>query len=147
MSFRPTTYRAFDETFTDGVKMLLVANVVVFVVQQLAPPWFTQLFGLRASDVVTELRVWQPFTYMFLHGGFFHVFFNLLVLWMMGTEVERFWGRREFLKYYVICGLGAAALAFVFAWDALVIGASGAVFGVMVAFALMFPQRTIYLCS
>lgn len=144
MAFHTGTYRPFDATFPDGVKLLLIANALVYVVQTLAPPWFTLLFGLRPADVVGRLFLWQPLTYMFLHGGFFHVLFNLLILWMMGGEVERFWGKREFLRYYGICGLGAAALAFVFAYDGLVIGASGAVFGVMTAFALMFPERTIY---
>ncbi|MFN2433282.1 MAG: rhomboid family intramembrane serine protease [Gemmatimonadota bacterium] len=145
MALRTTPYRPFDATFPQGVKWLLIACAGVFVVQTFAPAWFTALFGLQPAAVVHELWVWQPFTYMFLHGGLFHLLFNLLVLWMMGGEVERFWGRSEFLRYYVICGLGAAALAFVFAFDGLVIGASGAVFGVMVAFALMFPNRLIYI--
>lgn len=144
MTFRPTTYRPFDQAFPEGVRFLLIANGLVYVAQQLAPAWFTLLFGLRPADVVGELRIWQPLTYMFLHGGLLHLLFNLLILWMMGGEVERFWGKREFLKYYLLCGLGAAALAFVFAYDRIVIGASGAVFGVMVAFGLMFPERTIY---
>jgi membrane associated rhomboid family serine protease len=145
MAFRGTTYRPFDATFPQGVKLLLIANAAVFVLQYLLPPWFTLLFGLQPADVVGKLRVWQPLTYMFLHGGVFHLLFNLLIIWMMGAEVERFWGKREFLKYYLLCGLGAAALGFVFAYHSLVIGASGAVFGIMVAFGLMFPDRTIYL--
>lgn len=145
MAYRSTTYRPFDAVFPEGVKLLLIANVAVFLLQRLLPPGFTLLLGLRPADVVGELRLWQPLTYMFLHGGLLHALFNLLILWMMGSEVERFWGKREFLRYYVVCGLGAAALAFVFAYDNLVIGASGAVFGVMVAFALMFPERTIYI--
>jgi rhomboid family protein len=146
MAYRTTTtyYRPFDETFPEGVKLLLIANVTAFVLQQVVPA-LTPLFGLTPAQVVGRLRVWQPLTYMFLHGGLLHLLFNLLVLWMMGGEVERFWGKREFLRYYFICGLGAAALAFVFAWDRLVIGASGAIFGVMVAFAILFPNRIIYL--
>jgi membrane associated rhomboid family serine protease len=145
MSFRAGTYRPFDATFPQGVKLLLIANVVAFVLQQFLPAWFTLLLGLRPVDVIERLRLWQPLTYMFLHGDAFHLLFNLLIVWMMGGEVERFWGKREFLKYYLLCGLGAAALAFVFAYQSLVIGASGAVFGVLVAFGLMFPERTIYL--
>jgi membrane associated rhomboid family serine protease len=145
MAYRTTTYyRPFDETFPEGVKLLLIANAAAFVLQ-LIVPGLTPLFGLTPADVVGRLRLWQPVTYMFLHGGIFHILFNLLILWMMGGEVERFWGKREFLRYYFICGLGAAALAFVFAWDRLVIGASGAIFGVMVAFARLFPDRIIYL--
>lgn len=145
MAFRTTAYRPFEATFPQGVKLLLIANAVGFVLQTLLPTWFTLLFGLRPVDVLTELRVWQPFTYMFLHGGLFHLLFNLLVLWMMGGEVERFWGKAQFLRYYLICGLGAAVLAFAFAFRGLVIGASGAVFGVMIAFAMMFPNRLIYI--
>ncbi len=145
MAYRSATYyRPFDETFPAGVKLLLIANGVAFVLQQILP-WVTPVLGLRPADLVHRLRLWQPVTYMFLHGGVLHLLFNSLILWMMGGEVERFWGKREFLRYYLICGLGAAALAFVFAYDALVIGASGAVFGVMVAFALLFPNRIIYL--
>ena len=144
MAFRATTYRPFDQTFPEGVKALLIANAVVFVVQQFAPAWFTTLFGLIPAEVVRG-RLWQPFTYMFLHGGLLHLLFNLLILWMMGGEVERFWGKREFLTFYFVCGLGAALLAFVFAYDSVVIGASGAIFGVMVAFATMFPDRLIYI--
>jgi membrane associated rhomboid family serine protease len=145
MAYRSATYyRPFDETFPAGVKLLLIANGVVFVLQQIVP-WVTPVLGLRPADVVHHLRLWQPVTYMFLHGGLLHLLFNSLILWMMGGEVERFWGKREFLRYYLICGLGAAALAFVFAYDGLVIGASGAIFGVMVAFALLFPNRIIYL--
>jgi membrane associated rhomboid family serine protease len=145
MAYRTSTYyRPFDATFPEGVKWLLVANVAAFLLQQIAG-WVTPLFGLTPALVVGRLWVWQPITYMFLHGGLFHLLFNLLILWMMGGEIERFWGKREFLRYYLVCGLGAAALAFVFAWDRLVIGASGAIFGIMVAFALMFPDRTIYL--
>ncbi|MBA2564132.1 MAG: rhomboid family intramembrane serine protease [Gemmatimonadetes bacterium] len=148
MSFRTSTYRPFDATFPEGVRLLLIVNAAAFVLQFLSSSAgipFTELLGLRPADVLVRLRLWQPLTYMFLHGGFFHLFFNLLVLWMMGSEVERFWGKREFLRYYLTCGLGAAALAFAFAYGSLLIGASGAVFGVMVAFALMFPDRVIYL--
>ena len=151
MAFRTTTststWHPADEVFPRGVRALLVVTLLVYVVQQLAPPAFTLLLGLRPADVVGELRLWQPFTYMFLHGGFLHVLFNLLVLWMMGSAIERLWGTREFVTYYLACGLGAAALAFAlpWTWDRLVIGASGAIFGVLTAFAVLFPHRTIYL--
>jgi membrane associated rhomboid family serine protease len=146
MAYRTSTtyYRLFDEAVPEGVKLLLIANVLAFVIQQLVPG-VTAIFGLTPADVMGRLRVWQPLTYMFLHGGVLHLLFNMLVLWMMGGEVERLWGKREFLRYYFLCGLGAAALAFLFAWNRLVIGASGAIFGVMVAFAMLFPNRIIYL--
>jgi membrane associated rhomboid family serine protease len=139
-----------------GVKVLLIANAAAYALQAFpgllsyldwAAGWnraVVATFGLRPAEVLFGLRIWQPVTYAFLHGGLFHLLFNLLVLWMMGGEVERFWGRREFLRYYLVCVLGAAAMAFVFAFDGRVIGASGGVFGVMTAFALMFPRRLIY---
>jgi membrane associated rhomboid family serine protease len=144
MTYRTaTSYRPFDAIIPPGVKLLIVANVAVFLLQ-IVVRGITPLLGLTPALVVHRLFVWQPLTYMFLHGGAFHLLFNMVILWMMGGEVERFWGRREFLRYYFLCGLGAAALAFVFAWNGLVIGASGAIFGVMVAFAVMFPNRPIY---
>ena len=60
--------------------------------------------GLRPADVVEQLRLWQPFTYMFLHGGIFHILFNMLALWMFGVELERMWGSRFFVKFYFVCG-------------------------------------------
>lgn len=92
---------------------------------------------------------WQPLTYMFLHGGFLHLFFNMLMLWMFGAELETLWGSRRFLLYYVLCGLGAAAANL--AISPLVgqagptVGASGAIYGVLIAFGLLFPDRPIYL--
>ncbi len=92
---------------------------------------------------------WQLVTYMFLHGGFWHLFFNMLALWMFGMELENTWGSRKFLIFYVVCGLGAGIsnllVAPLVGQLAPTIGASGAVFGVLVAFGMLFPDRPIYL--
>jgi membrane associated rhomboid family serine protease len=156
-TFRTGGWSPAGGSLPGGVKILLIANAAAYALQgfpgllswvEWTVDWdraLVGLLGLRPREVLFELRIWQPVTYAFLHGGLFHLLFNLLILWMMGGEIERFWGRREFLRYYFLCVLGAAALAFVFAFDGRVIGASGGVFGVMTAFALMFPHRPIYI--
>jgi membrane associated rhomboid family serine protease len=107
------------------------------------------------AAVIQRLWLWQPVTYMFLHGGLFHLLFNMLALWMFGVELERLWGSRFFARFYFVCGVGAAAttiavsvMPFGFAEnlrDSLTVGASGAVYGVLLAYALYFPHRPIYL--
>lgn len=140
--------RTYDPTtgaFPPAIKALLIANAAVFVVQVLAGPIIMYWFGLHPATVVARGWVWQPLTYMFLHGGVFHLLFNMFALWMFGAEIERAWGRAEFLKYYVVCGLGGAALSFFFNYGSVVIGASGAVYGILLAFGMLFPDRYIYL--
>ena len=155
MAYRTTTtyYRPFDETFPEGVKLLLIVNVVLFVVQQVVPA-VTSILGLTPADVVGRLRVWQPLTYMFLHAGFSHILFNMLGLWLFGVELERMWGTKFFAKYYFVCGAGAAATTMLLSllpgsigmqlFNSLTIGASGAIYGVLLAYALYFPNRPIY---
>lgn len=149
----PATYNPMAGAFPPAIKGLLIANAAVFALQILlaVPVW--QAFGVRIEDIL-GLRpewaiergwVWQPLTYMFLHGGLFHLLLNMFVLWMFGAEIERYWGTSRFLKYYVVCGLGAAAASFVFNYHSVVIGASGAVLGVLLAFGMLFPDRYIYL--
>jgi membrane associated rhomboid family serine protease len=139
---------------TPAIKALVVANVAVFVVS-LAVPAITLSFGLRPADIFGSLRIWQPVTYMFLHAGIFHILFNMLALWMFGVELERTWGSRYFLKYYFICGVGAAMTTVLLSfmpgtfgeqlYYSLTIGASGAVYGVLLAYAMYFPNRPIYM--
>jgi len=91
--------------------------------------------------------VWQLVTYMFLHGGFWHILLNMFILWMFGSDLERTWGSREFLKYYFICGVGAGVFNVLFQPNSMIpiIGASGAIYGLLVAFALLFPNRLVYI--
>jgi len=138
---------------TPAVKALLIINIGVFVVQQVfreLPLWF----GLRPIDVVAGLQVWQPLTYMFLHGSISHILFNMLSLWMFGVELERMWGTRFFTRYYLVCGVGAAATTIVVSFfpgtigarlydGASIVGASGAIYGLLLAYALYFPDRQI----
>jgi membrane associated rhomboid family serine protease len=135
-----------------ALKALIWTNVVVFVITlpSAAAP-LTRLFGLAPVDVFERFRIWQPVTYMFLHGGVWHILFNMLALWMFGTELERIWGSRFFLKYYFITGIGAAATMLLLGlfsssvYYAETIGASGAIYGVLLAYALYFPNRPIFL--
>ena len=139
---------------TPAIKALIALNVAVFLVSLVMPAITLQL-GLRPADVLERFAVWQPLTYMFLHGGIFHILFNMLALWMFGVELERMWGTRYFLKFYFVAGVGAAvttlALSFLPVsfgnelYYSLTIGASGAVYGILLGYARYFPDRPIYL--
>ena len=138
---------------TPAVKFLIFANVGVFLIQQVVrelPLWF----GMRPIDVVVGLELWQPFTYMFLHGGISHILFNMLALWMFGTELERMWGTAFFSRYYVVCGVGAALTTILVSffpgsigarlYDSVpTVGASGAIYGLLLAYGMYFPDRQI----
>ena len=140
---------------TPAIKFLIIANVIAFVIDYLAPSLgLTRTFGMRPRDVLTALHIWQPLTYMFLHAGFSHILFNMLGLWLFGVELERMWGTKFFAKYYFVCGVGAAATTMLLSllpgsigiqlFNSLTIGASGAIYGVLLAYALYFPNRPIY---
>jgi membrane associated rhomboid family serine protease len=127
---------------TPVVKRLLIANVSVFLATLvIGQGFFFEWFAFQPTRIV--LRPWGPFTYMFLHGDLMHLAVNMLVLFFFGPPLESRWGGREFLRFYVICGLGGVALSYVFlpAW---VVGASAAVYGVMLAFAMNWPNVPIY---
>jgi membrane associated rhomboid family serine protease len=141
---------------TPAIKAIVIANVAVFLLD-----WFlvrstgvalSAYLGLTPFAVIQGLQVWQLATYMFLHGGLFHLLFNMLALWMFGVELERTWGTRLFAKYYAITGVGAgvcvvlAGLLFGgVSYEIPTVGASGAIYGVLLAFALYFPNRPILL--
>lgn len=139
---------------TPAVKALLIANVAMFVAMWLLPELIRYL-SLSPRAVFERWYVWQPATYMFLHAGVFHLVFNMLVLWMFGVELERLWGTRFFAKYYAVTGIGAALIMLALAmlpiglgerlYGTLTVGASGAVFGLLLAYGLYFPYRQIYM--
>jgi membrane associated rhomboid family serine protease len=110
-----------------------------------------KLFALNPiGSTVFPFYPWQLVTYMFMHGGFWHLFMNMFALWMFGMELENIWGSKKFFSYYMTCGIGAA-LANLFLSPLLTdinvptVGASGAIIGILVAFGLMFPDRPIFL--
>ncbi len=129
-----------------AIRALMIANVVGFVVGLMVPEMHS-LFGMVPQQVLFQRWIWQPFTYLFLHGNIWHLVFNLFALWMFGMPVESQWGEREFLKYYFLCGLGAALAHLALAPHSPipVIGASGSVYGLLVAFAMLYPDAVVYL--
>ena len=139
--------REFGSSYmlTPVVKRLLIANGIVFLATVLIGPslvfrWFAFEPDLRGL----VYRPWSPVTYMFLHGDFWHLAFNMLVLFFFGPPLEGRWGQREFLRFYLVCGLGGVVLSYVFqpAW---VVGASAAMYGLMLAFAMNWPNVPIYI--
>lgn len=150
---------------TPAIKGIIIACVAVFLVQSLLARSLggdplIGLFGLSPLSFLTSFWFWQPVTYLFLHGGLFHMLFNMLMLWMFGTELERRWGTRAFLQFYFVCGVGAGLTSV--AVDPLghllgsgtgqgwlsatpTVGASGAIFGVMAAQAILFPNKLLLL--
>jgi membrane associated rhomboid family serine protease len=129
-------------TPTPMVKRLLIANAVVFGLQLVLRDFMLDWFAFQPRQLV--FRPWGPFTYMFLHGDLMHLFGNMLFLFFFGPPLEARWGEKEFLRYYVVCGLGGVALSFVF-MPASIVGASAAVYGVMLAFAMNWPNAPIYI--
>ena len=135
--------------FTNAIKILVSVNFGIFVLQTLsnAEGLFFPLFGLVPRMVWSELMIWQPFTYLFFHGGIWHVLINMFVLWMFGSELERLWGKNHFLKFYFITGVGSGLITMLVNVQSItpVVGASGAVYGVLLAYGLTYPNRTVYL--
>ena len=141
-SYKPTL-------FTNAIKVLVSVNFGIFVLQTLsnAEGLFFPLFGLVPRMVWSELMIWQPFTYLFFHGGIWHVLINMFVLWMFGSELERLWGKIHFLKFYFVTGVGSGLMTMLFSLQSItpIVGASGAVYGVLLAYGLTYPNRQIYL--
>lgn len=137
---------------TPAIRIILIACGAMFVVRLVAPS-IVFLLGLSPQDVFTELRIWQPVTYIFLHDGPMHLLFNLLGIWMFGVELERLWGTQAFVRYFAVTGVGAGVCTLLVAllpFDAtapvyytVTIGASGALYGLLYAWARLFPNRPI----
>ena len=145
----PSQFSYKPSIFTDAIKILVSINFGIFVLQTIsgAESLFFPLFGLVPKLVWSQFMLWQPFTYLFFHGGVWHVLINMFVLWMFGSELERLWGKVHFLRFYFITGIGAGLLTMLFGLDSItpIVGASGAVYGILLAYGLTYPNRTIYL--
>lgn len=131
----------FGFVVTPWVKRLLIANTVVFVITLIVPALVRLLAFVPAEILV---RPWTALTYMFVHASFFHLLFNMLALFFFGPPLEERWGGEEFLKFYLITGFSGAVLSLFFPHMAIV-GASGAIYGIMVAFAMYWPENPIYI--
>ena len=137
------------------VKQLLIANTAIYVAQNVVPGLFA-VGALTPRLFIEQGFLWQPFTYMWLHGGIWHLLMNLFVLWMFGSQLALLWGPKRFLRFYLICGVGAGffivAIPFVTQMvhgpgelEIPTVGASGAIYGVLLAYSLTWPNRTIML--
>ena len=140
----------FDFRVTPVVKKLLIANVAAFVLTILAgaaggSQIIHSVFMLTPYTVTHRFAVWQLATYMFLHAGFWHILFNMFALWMFGCDLERTWGSRRFLFYYFVTGIGAGLTVVLLSPFSPVatVGASGAIYGILLAYGMLFPNRII----
>jgi membrane associated rhomboid family serine protease len=148
-----TSYSFGPGGLTPAVKILIITNVALFVLNMIVGGVMTLRLGLSPQAVFEHGALWQPFTYMFLHStsGIGHILINMLSLWMFGTELERTWGTRFFTKYYIITGVGAAITSLVLSmfidgiYYSLTVGASGAIYGLLLGYGMYFPNRPIYL--
>ena len=133
----------------NGVKLLIVINIIVFILIELSGQTniLFQIFGLVPQAVLQEYKLWQTFTYLFLHGGLVHIFFNMFVLWMFGKDLEMDWSKNEFLIFYFVCGIGSGLITVLANINSTiaVVGASGAIYGVLVAYGFTYPERIVYL--
>jgi membrane associated rhomboid family serine protease len=152
--YTQVSYRIGPGPLTPAVKFLIIGNVVVFLASMVMP-MLTAYLGLMPAAVLENFWLWQPVTYMFVHASLTHLVLNMLMLWMFGVEIERLWGTEAFARFYAFCGLGAAATTIVasllpfgyasFMYITTTVGASGAIYGVLLAYGLTFPNRPIYM--
>ena len=130
--------------------ILLIANGLAFAAQQMQPDLMLYYFALWPfGSLRPEFQVWQPLTYGFLHGNLNHIFFNMFGLWMFGRDIERTLGARRFAIYFLTCVIGAGFVQLIVAMVQggyyPTVGASGGVFGLLLAYAMFFPDRTVML--
>jgi membrane associated rhomboid family serine protease len=157
-SFRQGPFGGLLDGLPPMVRALLIANVGVYVTHGVLalfynPAWNSghYILGFTPELLWKWGAVWQPLTYQFLHGSPLHLAFNMLALWIFGSQLERLWGGRVFLRYYLISGVGGAVLYLLVGFlpsqplDIPMVGASGAIFGLLLAYGLLFPNRTIHL--
>jgi membrane associated rhomboid family serine protease len=128
------------------VARLIAVNCAVWFLQLLTGEWLTIHFGLIPA-LVERGEIWRLFTYQFLHGGAFHLFLNMFALWMFGSELAPRWGSRFFLRYYFVCAVGGGILFSLVRMGTWIpsVGASGAIYGILMAYAMWFPNRQVYL--
>ena len=154
--YSPSGFGGFG-LFPPVIKSLLIINVGLYILQFFLSSY--TINGVPLEEYIVRyfaliplgygFKIWQPVTYMFLHADFTHVFFNMFALWMFGMELEQVLGSKKFLFFYLICGIGGGLahllLGPMFHHPAPTIGASGAVYGILIAFGVLFPDRLIFL--
>ncbi len=140
---------------TPAIRAIIYGNAAVFVLTLFSPTFFVGQFGMLPQSVVEGGQVWRLVTYLFVHdpGGFGHILFNMLAVWMFGVDLERRWGTPAFTKYYFVTGIGAGLCQLLVSllpfegtagvYVVPTVGASGAVYGLLLAWALLFPHRQV----
>lgn len=140
-------HRFFHINTEDAVSLLIIINFLIYFLQLLLGDHLVRTFGLVPYRTIHKLHLWQLITYLFLHGSFLHLFFNMYVLLLFGKPLQEIWGRREFLKYFFITGAGAAIFNILLTPSSQIpiIGSSGAIYGILVGYAMTFPYSVILL--
>ena len=141
--YEPQSFRMLPPV----VKHLLIINLIVFLATMVLERYgYSNITSMLALNSVAtgRFRFWQLFTYLFMHAGWSHILFNMFALWMFGYVLENFWGSRRFLVYYLVCGIGAGVCNLLVPGWGLTVRASGAVYGILLAFGMMFPNERIY---
>lgn len=141
---------SFGPPLTRMVKYLIIVTSAVFILTFIPAQIFGWVFpfaffSLRPSDVIQNFYVFQLFTYLFLHAGWFHIIFNMFALWMFGSDLEQLWGPKRFLFFYFLTGVGAGLFDVILepSSNSVTLGCSGAVYGLLLAYGLLFPDRPI----
>ena len=131
-----------------AVRVLIIINVAVFVLanlfRQVPLEWY---LGIVPAWTFSRLMLWQLITYMFVHVGLVHLVLNMLMLWMFGSVLEKVWGTRRFVEFYFFCGVGAGLVSALLGFRDFIpiVGASGVIYGMLAAFAILFPEQVILL--
>jgi len=136
----------YNSRITKAVKWIIITNIsVLFISLVFRNINLSYAFGLVPGNVITKFSIWQLATYMFLHSGVWHLLINMLILYFFGCNLERAWGSKRFLKYYFLTGIGAGICSIITSPGSFIpiVGASGAIFGVLVAYAILFPETVV----
>ena len=130
-----------------GLKILLSISLGSFIIQKLFSFWYVEMFAFSPILFWSKFFLWQPISYMFIHIGFFHFLFNMFALWMFGKDLESLWGTTEFIQFYLFCGFFSAMINILITPFSTIpiLGASGGIYGLILAYALYFPNSIIYL--
>lgn len=130
-----------------AVKHIIIINVLMLVLTYLNNPLMSKWFALNPITFIW--KPWQLVTYMFMHGGFGHLFFNMYTLFIFGSVLENVWGTKKFLTFYFVTGIGAAlvniGVQYLTGSFALTVGASGAIYGILMGYAMLYPDSTLTL--
>ena len=132
-----------------GIKFLLIANIVIYILLELSGEknFLFRSFGLVPNLVWQKFKIWQLFTYLFIHGDLLHILLNMFMLWVCGQDLENQWGKKDFFLFYFFCGIGAGFITVLFNIHSItpIVGASGAIYGLLIAYGFTYPNRILLL--